>query len=315
MKPVKVLYIAGWGRSGSTVVGNVLGSIPGFHHVGETFFAQRNTLRGEVCGCGVLLTECEFWRALGREVAGDGTSLPLAEMFRVRAAGRMRHLPLAGTPRGREYLGTRFRDAIECVDATFRAMRSRFDIRVIVDSSKVPTYARVLELARSADVYVLHLVRDPRASAFSYRRRKLRTNGTLMARHGVITQSLRWMLFNLVTEQLWGPLSARYLRVRYEDLMAQPVASVGRVLTWLGEAEVPLPFASPRVALIRPSHSVGGNPSRMSSGRVELCQDDEWVGRLGRPRQWLVTGLCWPLMQRYGYRAGSETGSARWATP
>jgi hypothetical protein len=315
MKPVKILYIAGWGRSGSTILGNVLGSVPGFHHVGETFFARRNALRGEFCGCGVLLTACEFWRELGREVAGDGTSLPPAEMFRVAAAGRMRHLLLAGTPRGRKYLGTRFRDAIECVDRTFRAMRSRFDVRVIVDSSKVPTYARVLALAPSADVYVLHLVRDPRASAFSYRRRRLRTNGTPMARHDVITQSLRWMLFNLVTEQLWGASSARYVRVRYEDVMARPVASMGRVMTWLGEEEASLPFAGPRAVLIRPSHSVGGNPSRMRSGRVELRRDDEWMDRLGRARRWLVTGVCWPLMRRYGYGAGGEAGSARWATP
>ena len=33
--PVKVLFIAGWGRSGSTLVGNVLGSVDGLVHLGE----------------------------------------------------------------------------------------------------------------------------------------------------------------------------------------------------------------------------------------------------------------------------------------
>ena len=50
---VKVLYIAGPGRSGSTVLGNVLGEIEGFFHGGElNFIWEHNLIENRLCSCG-----------------------------------------------------------------------------------------------------------------------------------------------------------------------------------------------------------------------------------------------------------------------
>ena len=45
---------------------------------------------------------------------------------------------------------------------------------VIVDSSKWPQYGLLLSETLPFDVYVLHLVRDPRAVAYSWQRRQSR---------------------------------------------------------------------------------------------------------------------------------------------
>src|SRR5437773_2056276 len=44
--------------------------------------------------------------------------------------------------------------------------------RVIVDSSKLPAYGHVVSHLPEVDLYVVHLVRDPRATAYSWLRKK-----------------------------------------------------------------------------------------------------------------------------------------------
>jgi hypothetical protein len=48
---IKVLYIAGFGRNGSTILGNILGELDGFFHGGELNFVwERNLLDNRRCG-------------------------------------------------------------------------------------------------------------------------------------------------------------------------------------------------------------------------------------------------------------------------
>ncbi len=59
---VKVLYILGAGRSGSTLLSNILGQLDGFQSVGELFYLWENgLLKGGLCGCGEPVLQCPFW--------------------------------------------------------------------------------------------------------------------------------------------------------------------------------------------------------------------------------------------------------------
>ena len=67
MSDQKVLYIGGFGRSGSTLVERILGQLPGFCSAGEIVFLwQRGLIDGQLCGCGVPVPECEFWSRVGK---------------------------------------------------------------------------------------------------------------------------------------------------------------------------------------------------------------------------------------------------------
>ena len=61
--PVRVIYLTGTGRSGSTLLGNALGSMPGTLSAGEVRFLLRRGI-GELgrCGCGEPVVECPVWR-------------------------------------------------------------------------------------------------------------------------------------------------------------------------------------------------------------------------------------------------------------
>src|SRR5215470_15851498 len=67
-----VVYIAGFGRSGSTLLERALGELPGYVNVGELIDLFRRTgPDGERCGCGEAFTDCAFWTDIGKH-AFDG---------------------------------------------------------------------------------------------------------------------------------------------------------------------------------------------------------------------------------------------------
>src|SRR6476660_6686221 len=60
-----LLYIAGLGRSGTTVVSQLLDQVPGVTSVGEGRSVWRAAAEGWLCGCGVPFHDCKFWTAVG----------------------------------------------------------------------------------------------------------------------------------------------------------------------------------------------------------------------------------------------------------
>ena len=59
---IKVIYIAGEGRSGSTLLERMLGQINDIVSVGELrFFWNQGSVGSQLCGCEKPLNECEFW--------------------------------------------------------------------------------------------------------------------------------------------------------------------------------------------------------------------------------------------------------------
>ena len=70
----KVLSILGPGRSGTTILGNILGEVPGFFAAGEVRFVwQRGLIERRPCGCGMPVPDCSVWSAVLRRLAVTGT--------------------------------------------------------------------------------------------------------------------------------------------------------------------------------------------------------------------------------------------------
>ena len=73
---MKVLYIAGVGRSGSTLLERMLGAVPGSVNTGElNAIFSRVASQDQRCGCGEPFSACAFWasrRRRGVRRLGDG---------------------------------------------------------------------------------------------------------------------------------------------------------------------------------------------------------------------------------------------------
>ena len=159
----KVLYIAGLGRSGSTILANSLGQIDGFFSAGELCFLwKHNFIENRLCGCGEPFYECPVWTEVVERAFGglDGVDAP--EMIQLQMANaRTRHIPLMLTERGSRVLAGRMEEFLNNTARLYESIASVTGSRVIVDSSKEPSYGYALSMIPGIDFRVLHLIRDP----------------------------------------------------------------------------------------------------------------------------------------------------------
>jgi hypothetical protein len=156
---VKVLFVGGTGRTGSTVLTRLMGSAPGWFSGGELAFIWRYGLtRGGLCSCGVPLGTCPVWSLV---LARTGSGLDAHRMMELRGRFWSVHLPLTWS----RTLTRRRLDALEeypvVVERLYRAIGDVTGARILVDSSKDAHYSMILRERTALDLYFLHLVRDP----------------------------------------------------------------------------------------------------------------------------------------------------------
>ncbi len=311
----RVLLVTGFGRSGTTLVNTILGSTPGVFAGGEIrFLWERGLIEGRRCGCGEPLPACPVWGPALEKVAAqhslDARSL-VEEDSRVM---RTRQLPwmLASGITGDRLM--RRVDALpEALTAVYRSLQEVTGARLVVDTSKPPSFGYVLGHLDGIDLRILHVVRDPRAVAYSWTRTKHLSDGgarTQMLRLSPLQSALQWDLWNGAASWLWRR-SNRYLRLRYEDLVTEPREAFARIAELVGEPGLEPPFIDDHQVATGTVHAVAGNADRMRSGPLDIRLDDEWQQALPRRSRWLVTALTAPFLARYRYPASPTGGPTR----
>lgn len=305
---VKVLYIGGYLRIGSTLLDRMLGQCEGFVSVGELRrIWEESFAEDQPCGCGEPFSACGFWRRVIEEAYGGFDRVDAEEMARLkRRVDRMRYIPrLISTARG-PGRGEDLAEYSDVLSRLYSAVREESGARVIIDSSKDPSYAYVLANLPNVDLHVVHLVRDSRAVAHSWLRKKIKhetQNGgkkVYMPRRGPAESSVGWMRANLLMEPL-GLCGAKRLTVRYEDLVRDLCSVLGEVLALLGEQDSDLAFLDGDKTSLAAAHTVAGNPMRFRRGSIELRPDEEWRSGMQSADRRLVTAMTWPLLSKYGY--------------
>lgn len=315
---VPVLYVGGIGRSGSTVLGRVLATLPGVHSVGEVVHLWgRGLARGDRCGCGCPFRECPFWSEVGRRAFGGWEQVDARELLRLQeAVDRNRHLPwiVAGT--GPAAFSAALRDYVDVLGRLYVAMREASGADVLVDTSKNAPYAWLLRRVPEVDLRVLHLVRDSHGVAHSWAKKGLArpevVDGTAyMATVPVARLAARWTGANALFDLL-ARTSTPGMRLRYEDFVDDPDGTVRRVGAFLGRSGGPAQRLAPDEPLQLPrEHEVSGNPLRFEDRAVRLRRDEQWRTDMPVGDRRLVTALTAPGLWRYGYPPLGRTPAAR----
>ena len=135
--PVKVLYIGGFGRSGSTLVERILGQLPGFCSAGEIVFLwQRGLLENQLCGCGATFSECDFWTRVGKTAFGGWDQVDAAEMLALqREVDRNRYIPAMVAPRLRPGAKPALARYTAALSSLYQGIREVSGARVVIDAS------------------------------------------------------------------------------------------------------------------------------------------------------------------------------------
>ncbi|MCS6910519.1 MAG: sulfotransferase [Anaerolineales bacterium] len=305
-----VLLIVSASRSGSTILCNLLGQTTGAFGLGELHnLWDARALDNRMCSCGELVLNCPVWRPILEACYGSAEPSYLrpifAEIQRHRdACTRVRHmLPLLHhlSPALRAHRRA-YVSALESIYATIGTVTG---CSVVVDASKLPAYASVLLDSDRLDVRIIFLIRDARATAFSWRRRKSTTvRGRVFttAQYGLTSSAKEWLVTNWAAGRLARALPPeRWLQIRYEDLMRRPDPILRRIAQFAGLPEDGLPLVSPDQAYLTTAHLIAGNQNRFQTGLISLRPDEEWrLAMRAMDRRW-VTWLTWPLLRRYGY--------------
>lgn len=319
----KVLYLIGWGRSGSTLIDNLIGETKGFFSTGELRnLWQEGLEQGRRCGCGELILDCPVWSSVLRAVFGTVRS---EEIYSEQILDwQKRNLRSRRTWRVLSNSG-RTSDELEAyasvIARVYRSVAEVTGSRVIVDSSKVPSDAAMLLSIPSIEAYYIHLVRDPRATAFSWQRKRDRLDGGSaedMPRFSLVKNAFNWNEFNLGAEAVKRKAGAhRFKRTRYEDFVDDPRATIKDIVEFVGEEQINLPFSDQRMGSLGVNHTVSGNPSRFKRGNIVIRSDDEWIRGQASSIRWATTFMTLPLLRRYNYSVnprakgpGSDEGRA-----
>jgi UDP-N-acetylglucosamine transferase subunit ALG13 len=306
---VRVLYIGGMGRSGSTLLDLLLGQIPSLVPVGELRFLWRRGLgQNQLCGCGRPFRDCPFWQAVGREAFGGWEHLDVEEMIDLeRRVDRHRFLPFMLLPGLWPRYARRLHRYAQVLSDLYRGIAKASGGSVVVDSTKDPPFAFLLRHVPGVDVRLLHLVRDSRGVAYSWTKVVEKPERTDKVEHMDVYSpagmGLRWIVYNALIDVLHR-MRMPHLLVRYEELVADPQTHLAQIMRLAGEELAPgdLAFLQNGSVELGVQHTVAGNPMRFSRGRIALRVDDAWRTKLPLRQQWLLYAITWPLMRRYGYR-------------
>ena len=302
---MRVLYIAGTGRSGSTLLANILGQVDGIFNAGEVRYVwDRGMVENRLCGCGRRFGDCPVWSEILLEAFGDAPPDAGAMSSIQSRLTRVRHVPtlVLGREAGKGPAYDAYRaDLARLYQAAARVTTSD----VIVDSSKLPTYGRLLGAMPEIDLYVVQLVRDPRSAAGSWAASKEQPDRGVpgyMERLSPLHSALLWDLWNSTSRSFLAAHSTRYLLLRYEDFVAEPLQSVKRIVELLGKGDAELPFLDSTTVKLGPNHMVAGNPDRLRTGMVTIKAGAGSGNRLRKRDQALVTALTMPVLFRFGYK-------------
>jgi hypothetical protein len=300
---MRVLYIAGAGRCGSTLLSGVLGQSDDVIDVGELWkiWLVRNDGTGRRCGCGVPLIDCPFWDAV--ESTSPGVLDPDPEVLAtIEHIGHARRSPALAA---KLLVGSAGTAAwVDRLERLYAGVSVVSGASIIVDSSKMPGPALVIARRSSVDLRVLHLIRDPLAVASSWSYRKEDGGNHPLEARGAGQAARAWAARAWSTELLVHPSLARgaFRRIRFEDVLEDPERRVTEVLRFTGSYAASPAFIAPRRVHLDSSHTCGGNPVRFGPSEREIMPSPTAGSALTEEAKTAVLRATRPLRRLYGYR-------------
>lgn len=303
---IKLVYIMGAGRSGSTILDIVLGNHPEIESVGELVkWPVSGWINNEYCACGHRANDCAYWtqiRQAWSKSTGENdilTYMSQQDLF----TGRL--IPYLRLFREWSRSSAEFKRYAEQTYALLDAIHLVSNKSIIVDSSKYPERAFLLSMMPNIDLYLIHLVRDGRGVAWSLQKSFKKNDKVGVQKEiksgPVWRAAMFWTVTNLQSAWVLRQVPAKKsIRLRYEDLVNQPQQTLTKIENLLKVDLTTLVDAIMAGSSFTVGHNISGNRLRMA-GSVSFRADTEWQKMMPRRQQKIFYMLTGPLLRRFGY--------------
>ncbi|MCP4469520.1 MAG: sulfotransferase [Gammaproteobacteria bacterium] len=297
---MKVIYIAGSGRTGSTLLSLLLSQRHPVANLGQIRDLAAAVRTNAPCSCGSSVPDCPFWGIALASLYGDSVQTGLDQLSKGLRVFRRQYRKADWTRQSdRTRLAEQNRDFLQRMSALYHAAAKAVDASVVVDSSKSPEIAAALSLTGDLDLVLVNLVRDPRAIAVSWVKRN---DDFGMARKS----AERWRKRQLELRQFDNIPGIEFITLRYEDFTRQPQKYLELILEHAGEAgSFPQPIAAKQYEISwRRQHLFPPANEKILSAmpsETTIIPSDGWRHRRHWRERLVATYTTFPLSLKYGY--------------
>lgn len=311
-----IVYIAGTGRSGSTLLDRILSTSEVVLGCGELsqFFDIYLQEQSRSCACGAKLRECPVWgkifEKLEKEYSLKSHAEDLLSVF-------------YDMERKKGALPTVFlnRNDINSYGTYACAILQSFkdvqpDCTHIVDSSTSSRMAffRPLALRRFVgrkDIKMIHLTRDPRGIIYGFLRRPAnrKTGEWLNVGPCGVYTLFKWSVVNVFAfmQGLLLPRS-QYFYITYEELIDDPELAFSRIVSFLGIPPISYRKNNNDIELIGTSHQLTGNAGVLRQNPLVVKGDWEWQEKL--PKRYKICSLFFIALWKVSFEWIARARSA-----
>lgn len=309
----RVIYIAGYGRSGSTLLDIVLSQESTVFSGGElrsigTLLMESHSL----CTCGLSFHQCPVWGKIFDTMLtflkNEGINALAFQRLQNRIESMFSLILLKASG---NWL-TANKTELDIYTKFYTKLLSSiadlgFDY--VVDSSKTArgNAARPLALQSLVGVPItlIHMVRHPLAVLNSVSKGLNRDFEKGLSRKRLFSvprACLGWPIANLsasIASQLMPERSAAF--IRYEDLLISPDTEINRLCTLIGLNPSPILKWLQEDRRNSERHTLAGNRMRFENVRIDPTRGVS-SQKLALSLNWMVSFLLWPLVKKYGYK-------------
>ena len=303
----KIIYIIGYGHSGSTLLDVLLGTSKSIQGCGELSGVIRHGVQS-ICSCGASVKDCRRWgpviqNFLDKEGAGAMDNLQRYEKQFITRVPLWLHKKHICNTQAQEKELYHYHLLLR---AFYESLSTSWQADWIVDSSKNPIRAWHVSQALDDHMVFVHLVRDVRAVVWSLVRRgrelkQMSEGKTGAPSRGWIRGLLAWLYFNNICEKVLKECGSKSMRLRYEDIMNHTIPTFDSIAEFIDVADLKEVAESAFSGHSFPvEHRPSGNRLRLNDS-LKVRNDDEWKKILNPCLSRNIYYLAYSKMKKYGY--------------
>ena len=294
-KKINVLYIAGLGHSGSTILDLLIGTSDKCIPLGELeflpdFVVKRNLPKNIKhvsvnCLCKKPVKQCNFWKPVLKNVDINELYPYQSSLWDKIRLGLSIYLPFLRKKT------ENYTDELLIYEIMKQAKKTNSKVRYILDSSKDFRRLVYLHSLNNVNLYVIHLIRDGRGVINSNEK---------LGRPG-LSALIQWLIVNILISRFLKKdvKKENYITLSY-DLFAQYPREYVKILNSKFKLDISLRDYVERVNS-KEYHHIDGNPASRRKF-TNIRYDQSWKSRMPKWKQMILSILVFFPNKRWVYR-------------